>query len=739
MFLKKISLTGFKSFAKKITLEFTPGITAIVGPNGSGKSNIADAIRWVMGEQSIKSLRGKKSQDVIFSGSDKKSRLGMAEVSLLIDNTDNKVPIDYSELSISRKIYQSSESEYLINNTTSKLSEINLLLTKANFGHRTYSVIGQGMIDNFLIATPKERKEFFEEATGVKQYQIKKNQSINKLNGVYQNLNTLNIKTNEMKPQLNMLTRQVNKLKKRKELEQTLDSIKQNYYSALWSEINQNYQQRKKQLDQLYQRRQKKYDSYQQIEHQINSLSKNRERSKELNQLRQGEQFILNQKIELKEKIIHLQVHDKQKPTSSSVSIDYKQLNGWYNLTQQLKQLQKELNQALKRNQLKLASNTLEAIDNTLKQLEGYLKLYLKKQEPTQKEQNQNNNQLKSHQQQLKELEKNIQNTQQKINELNQAENIDRDNLWQVQKNFSQAQKELNQIDADISEIRVSLARAETKRLDIKQEILTEFNSLQGLADHPQNLTQTQKDELYKKIQKLKNQLDTIGGIDPEVEQEYQQIKNKYDFLTEQMEDLKKTSHSLEKLINELNQIIRKQINQSHQQINERFKKYFKMLFNGGRAELKMIKNGSAYDDEQSIEQQNNGVYNFFQEKTNQPQFGGIEIEATPPGKKLKSINALSGGERALTSIALICAIISSNPAPFVVLDEVDAALDESNSIRFANILKELSKQSQFIIITHNRATMEKADLLYGVTMADDGISKILSIKLEETEKYQTR
>jgi chromosome segregation protein len=200
MYLKKLEINGFKSFAQKTTLEFTQGITAIVGPNGSGKSNVSDALRWAMGEQSIKTLRGKKSEDVIFSGSDKKARLGLAEVSMELDNSDKKVPLEYSDLVITRKIYRSGESEYLVNNSKSKLSDINLLLTQANFGHHTYAIIGQGMIDNFLIATPEERKDFFEEATGVKQYQIKKNQTISKLQQVGQNLSAAQIKIQEMEP-----------------------------------------------------------------------------------------------------------------------------------------------------------------------------------------------------------------------------------------------------------------------------------------------------------------------------------------------------------------------------------------------------------------------------------------------------------------------------------------------------------------------------------------------------------
>ena len=188
MHLEKLEVQGFKSFAGKSALSFPGlidkdrrGLTAIVGPNGSGKSNIADAIKWVLGEQSIKTLRGKKSEDVIFSGSEKMGKLGMAEVSLFLNNEDKQAPIDYSQIVLTRRMYRDGNSEYLLNNSRVRLLDVQMLLAKANFGQKTYSVVGQGTVDTFLNASLTERKEFFDEATGVKQFQIKRDTSLNKL------------------------------------------------------------------------------------------------------------------------------------------------------------------------------------------------------------------------------------------------------------------------------------------------------------------------------------------------------------------------------------------------------------------------------------------------------------------------------------------------------------------------------------------------------------------------------
>src|SRR3989338_312062 len=246
MFLEKIEIQGFKSFAQKTVLEFPQpglgcplvpngqagkpadlpagscGIACIVGPNGSCKSNIVDAIRWVLGEQSLKSLRGKKSQDVIFSGSEKKSRLGMALVTLTINNEDGTMPLDYQEVLISRRIYRSGESEYRINKSKVRLQDVLLLIAKANFGQKSYSIVSQGSIDQVIMSTPADRKEYFDEAVGVKQFQLKRDQSINKLESAWNNLRQVDALLTEIKPRLNSLTRQVKRLERREKVEAEL-------------------------------------------------------------------------------------------------------------------------------------------------------------------------------------------------------------------------------------------------------------------------------------------------------------------------------------------------------------------------------------------------------------------------------------------------------------------------------------------------------------------------------------
>jgi chromosome segregation protein len=308
MYLQRIELQGFKSFANKTILEFPApgtttkavlnasgrsnksnqqvcGVTAIVGPNGSGKSNVVDAVRWVLGEQSLKLLRGKKSTDIIFSGSAKKSQMGLAEVSLHLNNEDKSAPIDYTEIVITRKLYRDGESEYLLNKNSVRLFDIIMLLAKANFGQNTYSIIGQGMVDRIVNYSSQERKDFFDEATGVKQFQIKRDRSVNKLKKSRENLAQAQTLINELEPHLKMLTRQVNRLHKRKEIEVELKEAWEKYYGKQWLDLDGSYKELIISVTSYDKKKIKLDQEIESLQEKLNSLSEESSRSEEFDRL----------------------------------------------------------------------------------------------------------------------------------------------------------------------------------------------------------------------------------------------------------------------------------------------------------------------------------------------------------------------------------------------------------------------------------------------------------------------
>ena len=208
MYLKSIEVQGFKSFANKIVFEFHNGITGIVGPNGSGKSNVADAVRWVLGEQRVKQLRGGSMQDVIFAGTENRRPLSYAYVAITLDNSDHQLAIDYEEVTVSRRLYRSGESEYLINGTVCRLKDVNELFYDTGIGKEGYSIIGQGQIDRILSSRPEESRELFDEATGIVKFKRRKNTAQKKLEEEKQNLVRINDILAELEKQLGPLEKQ---------------------------------------------------------------------------------------------------------------------------------------------------------------------------------------------------------------------------------------------------------------------------------------------------------------------------------------------------------------------------------------------------------------------------------------------------------------------------------------------------------------------------------------------------
>ncbi|MFH1610303.1 MAG: AAA family ATPase [Patescibacteria group bacterium] len=752
MYLEKLEINGFKSFAHKVDLEFKPGITAVVGPNGGGKSNFSDSIRWVLGEQSLKLLRGKKSEDVIFSGSDKKARLGMAEVSLHFNNEKDKSGVGMSEICITRKLYRNGDSEYLINKQKTRLSDIHMLLAKVGVARTSYSIIGQGMIDNFLLASPQDRKEFFEEASGVKPLQIKRGQTLNKLEHTEENLETATIQLKEISPRLYSLTRQIKRLERRAEVELKLKDLQFKYYSSIWHEINNKWKEKHNQLKDISKKQENIQNEVNKAQKELADLTKDNVKSDTTQRLQNKYQEAMNSKMQLSSELSNLKIKNIQETqhTVQKKNIPYETSQKVIKILKEVEELKIKIIDAFTDRDYTNAEKYFNEQIQLLNQINEFLIPYKSEEKIVEQKSNNNQGQIEKLEKEIQELNKTIEEIQENIKKENNKEKEERSQIWQVQQKYQTEQQKLNSISNEANELRIELARLETKKDDLEQDINQDLENLEEIKNaQTNNLSEEEKRTKVTEIGKLKHQLELIGGIDPEVQTEYEQIKERHEFLSSQIDDLRSSIDSLEKLILELDESIKKQFEISFKVINEEFQKHFKTLFAGGKAKLILIKEQDVENNK--TETINNGEENLeeiieeptetdrIKNRLKHNMYSGVEIEATPPGKKLKSINMLSGGERAMTSIALLCAIISSKPSPFIILDEVDAALDEANSIRYAEIVENLAHKSQFVIITHNRATMEKADILYGVTMGDDGMSTVLSLKLEGAEKYTNR
>lgn len=875
MYLEKLDIQGFKSFALKTTLEFGKGITAIVGPNGSGKSNIADAVRWVLGEQSLKTIRGKRSEDVIFAGSDKKTKLGVAEASLFLNNEDRSAPIDFSELVITRRVYRDGTGEYLVNKRQVRLQDIHMLLARSNFGQRTYSIIGQGMVDSILLTSPQERKSYFDEAAGVRQYQLKRDQAITKLGHTRENLKQAEVLMQEIEPRLRSLTRQVRRLERRAEVERELVTIQIRFYRGTLQDLRsqlstahgklssfdaertghdktvqelnarlakiEGEQSRteafaslqrqferiqtekgvllaedavlKGQRDAAFARQgranvvwlEKQLDS---VSHQITDveaeiaeisnilelersrhaglLSQENEKRKEhetidrevrriYETLQKGVVSLPDVQSEFHEFVAFERAFVEELRNAASVEqLDVLRQRGdelekrTMRLADRLERLgESEKADSVVTLQERLAKALVERDDIVRRRTEIDLSVRLRDEKKNllthsldrlREERDRldrelarskagsehdatetNRTQSSTLAEKISAVDKKLASITAEMQQFNQAETKKRDELFRVQRELRVAQDKLNAATAQCNDVKVEVARLETRVQDVEREVREEVkeDAWKDIFEGTEHTTPP-KPEDGDEMQRIKHQLGLIGGIDEGIEKEYHETDDRYRFLKTQYDDLIKASAQLESGIDELDQTIKERFDEAFHRINEEFGKYFRSLFNGGKASLTLLKDvvqeEPDEEDDEDVDDEEEEEELVKKTVKTEKVVTGIEVQATPPGKRLKSIGMLSGGERALTSIALICAIIKNNPSPFVVLDEVDAALDEANSQRFAAILNHLATHTQFVTITHNRATMEKANILYGVTMGDDGVSKLLSVKLEEAE-----
>ena len=1179
MYLKKLELQGFKSFADKTNLEFKPGITVVMGPNGSGKSNISDAVRWVLGEQSIKTLRGSKLEDVIFAGTQARKSVGFAEVDITMDNSDGKLPIDYSEVTVTRRVYRSGDSEFFINKNQCRLKDIVELFMDTGIGRDGYSIIGQGRIDEILSTKSEDRRHIFEEAAGIVKYRTRKEEAEKKLENTRQNLTRINDIFSEIEKQLGPLEEQAETAKKfldireklkylevglyisninksKEKLDEILNQVNeitnqiteeeeklsafQNQKEELkalletmlvdiekaqnevfeaqsniekqkaeitlskekithntekyntYAEEIQKYAERKvelekekedrknrktnlfedkkrfetelaekeeeyaklaetltseqkkieelkndimqnidlkfekmqvlsnmnatlesgrsrmKQIDEeirdniheLDKEKMNKEDEMQAFNKASNELNKLTEHLNELSKIKDEcndtiakyEQEIkqVSEELHIKEsrykflvetenefegynKAVKEVLQKCQKDASfgnhidgalaslikvpseyetaiemvlgasiqnivteteedakrainylkqnnlgrasflpissvkgSKLSENFKNMNGVYGVASDLISYDKKYDGVVQNllGKTVIVSNMDVAIDLAKKykygfrivtkegdivnssgqmtggsvfkkttsilsrsreitELEGIVKELKNKFEAKKKELEdyqtsvesalgefdevgnrlqQVNIEFATEAQKMKEIENNMERYQKKIALLNgEKEKLDEaiktsvtntdeiqdlihqydnenEEKQKVVDEFTAKNKEqqdiMNELNSDIVDLRISVssfdesavsidemiamleqevvnlenntkekteareklleenkaleetiktledavtnvddtfkaldekvanlkAEREAKNAELNEAeegISSEFKTLEILRDQNTKLDvkkskleldiETIQNKMWeeyettpntaqnyaevtsstaKDVDNLKSEMRELGPININSIDEYKALKDRYDFLNTQKADLEESEASLNKIIEDMVNLMKIQFAEQFDLINQNFNEVFKELFGGGSANLRIA-------DETNILE------------------SGIEIDAQPPGKKLQSMMLLSGGERALTAIALLFAILKLNPSPFCILDEIEAALDDVNVYRYADYLKKFSEKTQFLVITHRKGTQEVANTLYGVTMQEHGVSKLLSLKLD--------
>ncbi len=928
MFLKSLEIFGFKSFADRTLIEFSDGISALLGPNGCGKSNVVDAIKWVVGEQSAKSLRADSMEDIIFNGTETRKPLSVAEVTVTISNEQGLLPIDVPEVAIKRRLYRSGEGEYYINGKLAKLKEVRELFWDTGIGKSAYSVMEQGKIDQILSSKPEERRYLFEEAAGITKDKVRSREAELKLEKTEENLRQVQAILAEVKRSHDSLKTQadktlkyrtlrdevfnaeldVNLLKlrqftqerdkrdeeikekteKRDKIKGEIDSINlsieegMGIVKGMESKLNENTttlfglaaEQKGKQgqrklvsdriadskvkIDQAEVRRKG-------VNEKLNALKDEEdEKEGELSslraQLREMEKNIAtfedsvktaesriknnedgavtaekeigdlqNQRAEARKRLdaitedIVSQLDARLKESgysakdrkaaeseidslidavlsrlegSGAIAADLELLKNPNNtdpsqlieraasdlanvaakmtdlksryeaykkttpsfideflspegiitkkraidkeidaidkgeadrrariaslreenvrLNRQMDEYRKTLedlrgNRIRSEGQIQAAEQALSMLKREVASQQGFLKeleneIFLEQKS------------LESSEESLSELDEEIAELEQKgralaaeTEKLQREIEVKKSDSDKRQGNLHKKTDMLGTLQSELERLNLGLAQTDTEIRNVKENFQEQYS--RDLMEFESRMYEIRtpaadlRDTLARKRQALKD----IGTVNLMAPEEYAEVKERYDFLSKQVEDIEKAREDLKRITDEIRTESAERFLENYNRIKKNFHNMFRRLFGGGRAELRLV------DPDHILE-------------------SGIEIYAQPPGKKLEAISLLSGGEKTMTAIALLFATYMVRPSPFCFLDEIDAALDEPNVIRFVNLLQEFGQTSQFIVISHNKKTVTGARTLLGVTMEESGVTKVVAVRLGHSD-----
>ncbi len=756
MTLKSIELLGFKSFGKKSSVSFLSPITAVVGPNGSGKSNIVESIRFVLGEQSMKSLRGKGGVDLIFKGSKNTPSSNRASVTITFDNSKKifsftnsglGVSLDYDEISISREVFADGANKYSINNTEVRLKDIIDLLSSVNIGSSGHHIISQGEADRVLNASNKDRRAMIEDALGLKIYQYRIRESERKLEKTILNMKEVQASRREIAPHLAFLKKQVAIVEKARDMREELRDMYKTYFAgeATYIDIET---KRLHSLRHDLEEKMKSLDSH--IEELQKDNNKDQTESEHIKQIKEYEIKLVDlrsMKDELVRKLGRIEgiidSIERERARANTTTEKVIKESEWREAVASIKD---KIEQALLLEDKNDITKVLHAMREVINSLgkdssgvdnrESEIDSKISKEYEEMKEVR---NKINMDLSKITENEKSILSM---ISDLRIREQEMQINLRQGERVLYEALREKNEVTSSMH----SLHFEEEKLLLIKNAYEMELaeagamigREVIGYASErvTYEVVRATQDELRRKIERIKIKLEDIGSSSgADVLKEYQDTEERDLFLGREIVDLTKSVESLRLLIQELKDTLDEEFKTGVEKINKQFQEFFALMFGGGSAFLSVVMEHkksriSSKDEDEFVDES---------DEAEEEELGferGIEINIALPHKKVKDLHMLSGGERSLTSIALLFAISQVNPPPFLVLDETDAALDEANSRKYGNMLENLSKYSQLIVVTHNRETMSRANVLYGVTMDSAGVSKLLSIHLEDASVY---
>jgi len=811
MRFKKLEINGFKSFSDKTTFLIEDGLTGIVGPNGCGKSNIVESLRWCMGENSAKSMRGTGMEDVIFAGTSNRPPKNISEVALLLDNKAKDGPSQYSELDelvVKRKIEKNKGSKYYINDKEVRARDVQTFFADLSTGAHSPSLISQGKIGQLVTSKPIERRAILEEAAGISGIHARRQEAETRLNAAENNLKRADELKKQQQKQLDNLKKQAEEATRYKEISKEIKKIEAGLYylkiqeiekdkkkineklgelddeiSAIKIDFNHNntlLEEENKKLSPLRDKKMESAAKLQKLNLDIASLDEEEIRVKSLQVKLEKSIKTIESDLE-RERSISLDAGFNEKRISKEKeellktenelleveTVSFKELSASKNnlntlqtkldlmldniedyidqdkkltkeIFQELKQLVKKITLSQEEYAEKYGKNKSiqsdsikrkERIKNIDVELENWRNLKSnsgkmiselserKKKLQIELDENQKNPEriATSKGQNLQNLENTKKRNEEIEIELTEAEkkfNLINENLKEIQMKLSDSKENKARNEATVEGI-------ENRKKDLMYSVKNELNieneaSLFAQSDLSnvsiENLPKI--DYQAEKVEKIKKQRESLGSVNLRADEETKKYETEIKKMEDDRADLYSAIVKLKTSIDELNQKGRERLLEAFTKVNRKFNEVYTKLFSGGTAKIELV------DSDDPLE-------------------AGLEMFVSPPGKRLQSITLLSGGEQALTALSLVFAVFLVNPSPICVLDEVDAPLDDANVTRFCALLDELTKitKTKFIIITHHALTMSRLHRLYGVTMAEQGISQLVAVDLQKAEE----
>ena len=726
--LKRLEIAGFKSFAKKTVLDFSTATTAVVGPNGSGKSNIAEAFRFALGEQSMKSMRGKRSEDLIFNGSHSAPRANRAAVAIVFDNARRQFKIDFDEVSIERAVFRDGTSEYSINGSKARLRDIEELLASANIGDTGHHIISQGEADRILAASPRDRRSLLEDALGLKLFEFKKQEAEKKLIKTEENIAQVNSLRRELAPHLRFLEKQVEKLERAEELRNELVTQAQTYFAIEDAYLAKEKKETREAQHATAERLAVASAELVKIEERATTDAEGAKRLAAVRECEQKVESLATERGTLAREIGRVEgALSAAKRRSAEVAREPYAKVPREDLTLLAEEIEKQAETATTPEALTAAlASVRKLIRNFVDRFAGPHDDLLADEERAVYTLEQERAELVEKDTKLAEEQEAVKSALGRAREALTAHDETgrelRHRILELAQTKAHEEGETARLEARVRELDMLAGELDQNKAEALASAGSAAVSYEPVETLPEEDRKVQEDR-RRALDRLKIRLEEAGGTGEETRHEYKEAREREEFLARELDDLAKSAAGLRTLIEDLDTELAKSFADGLAKVNASFGEYFALMFGGGSARLTLEETNRADDEEED---------SMLDDAPKTEARPGIEISVHLPKKKVQSLMQLSGGERALTSIALIFAMSQVNPPPFLILDETDAALDEANSRRYGDMIENLAKKSQLIVITHNRETMSRAGILYGVTMSGDGISKLLSVKFEE-------